>query len=1209
MGTTTAGSLRARALIVLIGIAALIALIGPRQASAEVAGVAPANPALEAEPKPVRELPELRSEDSKTDLLSNGAHALTIYDHAVNFSGSNGTWQPIEDQLVQQADGSWQPQASPTPISFPASLGSAPVSIGSGAHALSFNLEGAARSEGAPAGTQHIYRGALPDTDVAYTAAPQAVRETLTLTSAGAPTVFRYKLNLASGLHASLAANGSVLVEDSQGAVVYTLTPPSASDANPARPFPSRSAVHYELSEGGTVLSVVLDKAWLDDPSRIFPVTIDPEVWFSTTKDCSIISAGFANNDECGSHLYVGPDSPNPSEGIARSLLYFNTSSVPKGSTIVASYLRLHFSWDTTSSPITVEAHALMTHSFTSGVTWNRYDGTNAWTTAGGDFEKAVAGERVDNNSEVGENLRFGFTPQVEQWVRDPTSNDGILLKAHDETKAGYDAFAQSGNTESAPEPGLEVIYEPRLGIPPMGQVYQQPIANGGVMSVNVANGNLNVADPDANYSSEGYDTELGRSCNSQDDLLEGASFGDWRLTKGDDPKLFRYSWDGTNTFYSPDGGDTRFDRASWADGHPSAGDKAFTGEAGYNEGLIEHEGGTRTLTFPGGVEWKFGSGASGEATEMVDPGGVGNTISLTYAEERLSKLKDTHEHSLTVSRNGSHDVTKLVGKAGEEWKYEYSSGRLTKYNGPGSVEAKYGYYESGLLKDIVDSSGTWVISYDEQKRVSSIRKVVNGSIGTVGSEDEITSFSYETEQTTVTNPVGGKVTYHYDEFGNIVEEPATQEAASEVYASYAGIEAEAAKQDVDLEDHAALLDSQLSQQLGGNYTGEWFAPGTKPIKIGLTSEGYEQTVEQDLDNLGLSDNAEIVPTTSSWEQLEAAENSLGTTLASLIKRGRVSLSVDVGHNAVTLTQADNLTSGEVNEVETARKSVAVTSEVSTASTNTVAIKLTNCLVGACSKPLRGGVRIRKKDFYNEAVALECTAGFIAQSQYNGTKYVLTAGHCINFSGGLNGESWGAKYHEAGESEEHAKSATYGVKSIGPARAFVNGAEHEGVSTISQGDMGLIEIPSTSFWASPLEPIVIAYGGSGEIPRNEQYPIIGTAYNPQNPRSTFIVCAGGVTATEPPTVGEDCGVITGLLKETAAENPATGETLVDHNLTQMDVCPLFRKSHLGDGTSGAPVYKDGLARGINIGGDGACLDSYEGINTIESVLHVHVLRK
>jgi hypothetical protein len=72
----------------------------------------------------------------------------------------------------------------------------------------------------------------------------------------------------------------------------------------------------------------------------------------------------------------------------------------------------------------------------------------------------------------------------------------------------------------------------------------------------------------------------------------------------------------------------------------------------------------------------------------------------------------------------------------------------------------------------------------------------------------------------------------------------------------------------VDLQDHASALDAQLSQQLGNNYTGEWFDAPSGRIKIGITSEGYERSVEQDLDNLGLADNADIVTSTSSWEQL-----------------------------------------------------------------------------------------------------------------------------------------------------------------------------------------------------------------------------------------------------------------------------------------------------------------------------------------------------
>ncbi len=48
---------------------------------------------------------------------------------------------------------------------------------------------------------------------------------------------------------------------------------------------------------------------------------------------------------------------------------------------------------------------------------------------------------------------------------------------------------------------------------------------------------------------------------------------------------------------------------------------------------------------------------------------------------------------------------------------------------------------------------------------------------------------------------------------------------------------------------------------------------------------------------------------------------------------------------------------------------------------------------------------------------------------------------------------------------------------------------------------------------------------------------------------------------------------------------------------------------LGKGTSGAPVYKRGIAYGLVVGAKGTCDFYYEPINKAESALHVEVLGK
>jgi YD repeat-containing protein len=1183
-----------------LGVAGIVSIAPP--ASGAVGAGTAQSPApetgtsLASATNAVRELPGLRTADSDTYLQSDGSRLLKISANPINYKVA-GAWRPIDDTLQSGSDGSSHPAASPTPVNFPASLGSGPVTIGPADQQVSFSLQGAS-AVGTAAGTQQSYLGALPGVNVSYATSSQSVRETLTLTSASAPTTYRYALSLSSGLKASLSPGGGVAIHDAlSGKLVYSLATPSVDDSSGKAHLPWTAPVHYELSSDGSVLTLVLDKAWLDDPARVFPVKIDPDVYFGGYQDCSIASQSYANTSLCNERLFVGANTESP-KSVARALEQFDISSIPKGSTILSSSLALWFEATTTSSPIEIEAYAL-SQGFTQNVTWNTYDGTHAWSTPGGDHLKTEAGSQVIKPEYTGGWTSYGFTPEVEQWVRDPTSNHGILLKAHGETATGYDTFVQTGNGEGKPEPNLNVVYEPQLGIPGNGQVVEHAIGNGGVVSVNVTNGNLNVSDPDVNYATEGYATTVAREYNNRDDERVGSSFGDgWRLNMGEDELLYPAWWDGSNVLHQPDGSYTRFDRAPWADGHPAAGDEAYTGEAYVPATLTLHENDTRSVTYNNtGVEWQYDNSENGFPQKIVEPGGEGNTISLSYTSSHLTKITDTHSHSLTLTRESStHHITKIKA-TGEEWKYGYdSSHRLISYKGPGGQEAEYGYTSGEeVLHYIKDPTGTLVFSYDEQDRVSSMRKIVNGTISTPGSEDETTSFSYETEQTTVTNPLGSESLYYYDQFGNALEEPATQEAAAEFYAGYAEIETEAARKDVDLQDHASILDSQLSQQLGANYTGEWFDPSTKRIKVGLTSEGFEQTVEHDLDALGLADNADIVTESASWGQLVAAEEVIATSLSTLVNEGLVVVEIQPNLNAVTIEKANSLTVSQAKEVTEAAAAATVSVHVIEASTPSVAAQLDACGGGACNKPLRGGVGIEAEA---GSTIWHCTSGFVARSNSDNKPYVLTAGHCIKDA--AVGTTWWSDTHEPLEAHNIGKAHSY----------FFGSSNNVSGGTTEKGDAGLIAIESGSFWANPLEPIVIVYGSSeAGTTLNERYGIIGTKYNPQasTPRLQFVVCSGGYGLNSKGEGAfhqeEACGITQGFIGRLAY---AKSETV--SNLEAVNVCNSHvHELRLGPGSSGSPVYKNHFAYGIHSGHKGECVFVYEGINTAESVLHVHVV--
>jgi YD repeat-containing protein len=701
----------------------------------------------------VRELVGLRTATSDTFLRSDGSRLARVYPTPVNYRAASGEWVPIDDTL-QRAPTGWETAASPTPVTLPSSLASSPVTVGPPGRSVGFVLEGASASEGQNAGPSMSYTNAQSGVNVSYSVSSEGVREVLSLASAAAPTVYRYKLTYAAGLRPELTSAGGVAFKDTTGKVAYTMAPPTVTDASPGAQLPSTSAVHYELSGDGSLLSLVLDKSWLEDPRRVFPVQVDPDIYFYEQSDCSIASSSYANSNLCGGPLYVGANTETP-KSVSRSMLQFNLASIPRDANVLYSRLGLWFKADSTTSPIEIEANGL-TRNFTQAATWNKYDGTNAWTTPGGDFATTMSGKQTILDSYKNYWVNWGFAPLVQQWIQEPASNHGVLLKSRNETVSGYDEFLRVNNSEKTDEPNLEIAYATRTGINEGDSILGDELAAGGEVAVNAANGNLLVTSPDVNYQGEGYETHLTRDYNSQDENLTGSSFGSgWVLNTGSNTLLYPAWWDRSYAFHEPGGGWTRFDPTPPSNSIENQSQLKYVAQPGLNATLVAHEDGTRTVTFnETGTEWLFDKSGNGFPQKIVE--GTANTLSLGYTESRLTHMTDTHGHELTVTLDPStHHVTKVQNVNGEHWEYGYNaSHQLTSYKDNEGHEAKYGYTStSGVVNEITDTTGTYVISYDTKGRVTALRKLVNGTVKEAGSEDEITSYEYKKPESPTCKP------------------------------------------------------------------------------------------------------------------------------------------------------------------------------------------------------------------------------------------------------------------------------------------------------------------------------------------------------------------------------------------------------------------------------------------------------------------------
>ncbi len=683
----------------------------------------------------MRELPELRTETSDTFLRADGTRVAKISRTPVNYRDSSGNWQPIETTLKEGADGTLSAQASELPVTLPSSL-SSPVSVGREGETVSFSLQEAGGTATA-SGSSATYAEALPQVSAAYEEQPTRLKESLTLQSASAPAVYHYRLSSTGGLTPKLQ-NGTIVFQDAHGHLRYVMPAPSLSDSgSSARPDPR--AVHYELSEDGSELSVVIDSAWLGSPERVFPVKLDPTVeYWGDDVDCTIASGStYENSSLCGTALAVGYHSSGSSVG--RGLLHFSLgTAIPEDATILSSALSLYVEASPAGTQ-KLELYGLETTP-TNGATWNTYDGTHAWKTAGAKPEGASATSTASvNSASYGHRIDFGITPLVENWVKTPSSNHGVLIKAENESSLETE-FA---NDSYAEKPYLEIDYSPKIGAPSDATLLSQQLSDREGLSVDVADGNLLVQNHTFELPGIGFDLSLTETYNNQEYYWRNLGMGAI-LSTGQDVRMEYDEVEGTWAYADPSGTWWHFARNSAED---KGSEKAYTAN-GIDATLYEETSGALRLEYiTARVKYYFNNNKHPSFLQKIEDAN-GNKETLSYNSEGISSIEDTHGHTIafTHEKASGEYVSAIKDSLGRKWEFLHNSkGQLEAVKDPDGHKTKYTYGEADELTQIEDPDGHLVeLSYGPHNAVTEIRHVVNGTATTVGSKDVITTFNYE---------------------------------------------------------------------------------------------------------------------------------------------------------------------------------------------------------------------------------------------------------------------------------------------------------------------------------------------------------------------------------------------------------------------------------------------------------------------------------
>lgn len=137
-----------------------------------------------------------------------------------------------------------------------------------------------------------------------------------------------------------------------------------------------------------------------------------------------------------------------------RSLVGFDLSAIPAGSTITSASVKLYVTDWTTNQGHTFAR--LTQNNWTEGATYNKYDGSNDWTTAGGDYTSDYSAEAYPD--EIVDNwLSWNVMDMVQYALDNVGALNGIIKVSG--TPFLQDLVMVSINGSSSQRPKLEVTY------------------------------------------------------------------------------------------------------------------------------------------------------------------------------------------------------------------------------------------------------------------------------------------------------------------------------------------------------------------------------------------------------------------------------------------------------------------------------------------------------------------------------------------------------------------------------------------------------------------------------------------------------------------------------------------------------------------------------------------------------------------------------
>ncbi len=438
---------------------------------------------LSAPPKDLAgaEIKADRTATSQTFSLPNGKRETRIFESPVNYRDAQGQWKPIREGFEGGDGAALTNRANRFDLQLPARMGDGAVRLALGDQWVSSKLLGGDSEPVEVKANTATYEGAGAGTSIRLSSLANGINEDIELAGPSSPSSYRFELSASAGVTPKLLADDSVEFRDESGKLVATLPAPMMYDSSQG-PGKLSAAVEYKLEPHGSgawVLTVEASREWLDQPSRQWPVTIDPTVVLpEASSDCVLSTSIETVGNLCGNQgwrlLFVNAQyHEETADKYEHSTLLFPVvGAIPSNAFVDSATVGL-YSPSPAEDTVGVEL-GVIGEPWNEAASWLYTTGCppcNPWKEAGGYANSAEAVLLTESRGGGGPGWwNFRLQPELVQgWASGAYPNYGLLVRQWEEKPRVCSPtclrrsieFYSSAESPAELRPYLSIVYTP----------------------------------------------------------------------------------------------------------------------------------------------------------------------------------------------------------------------------------------------------------------------------------------------------------------------------------------------------------------------------------------------------------------------------------------------------------------------------------------------------------------------------------------------------------------------------------------------------------------------------------------------------------------------------------------------------------------------------------------------------------------------------